>query len=31
VTTILVIDDESQIRRALRTSLQAHGYEVVTA
>jgi two-component system KDP operon response regulator KdpE len=31
MTTILVIDDESQIRRALRTSLQAHGYEVVTA
>jgi two-component system KDP operon response regulator KdpE len=31
MTTILVVDDESQIRRALRTSLQAHGYEVVTA
>ena len=31
MTTILVIDDESQIRRALRTSLQAHGYEVVSA
>lgn len=30
-TKILVIDDEAQIRRALRTSLQAHGYEVTTA
>lgn len=28
---ILVVDDEPQIRRALRTSLQAHGYEVLTA
>lgn len=28
---ILVVDDEPQIRRALRTSLQAHGYEVETA
>ena len=27
---ILVIDDEPQIRRALRTSLEAHGYEVAT-
>jgi two-component system KDP operon response regulator KdpE len=27
----LVVDDEPQIRRALRTSLQAHGYEVETA
>jgi two-component system KDP operon response regulator KdpE len=26
---VLVVDDEPQIRRALRTSLQAHGYEVV--
>jgi two-component system KDP operon response regulator KdpE len=26
---VLVIDDEPQIRRALRTSLEAHGYEVV--
>jgi len=25
---VLVIDDEPQIRRALRTSLEAHGYEV---
>ena len=25
----LVVDDEPQIRRALRTSLEAHGYEVV--
>jgi two-component system, OmpR family, KDP operon response regulator KdpE len=27
---VLVIDDEPQIRRALRTSLEAHGYEVAT-
>ena len=26
---VLVVDDEPQIRRALRTSLEAHGYEVV--
>jgi len=31
VTKILVVDDEPQIRRALRTSLEAHGYEVHTA
>jgi len=31
VTTILVVDDEPQIRRALRTSLEAHGYVVHTA
>jgi two-component system KDP operon response regulator KdpE len=31
VTTVLVVDDEPQIRRALRTSLEAHGYEVHTA
>jgi len=31
VTRILIVDDEPQIRRALRTSLQAHGYEVETA
>jgi two-component system KDP operon response regulator KdpE len=30
VTRILVVDDEPQIRRALRTSLSAHGYEVRT-
>jgi two-component system KDP operon response regulator KdpE len=30
MTRVLVIDDEPQIRRALRTSLQAHGYEVQT-
>jgi len=30
-TRILVVDDEPQIRRALRTSLSAHGYEVSTA
>lgn len=28
MTRVLVVDDEPQIRRALRTSLQAHGYEV---
>src|SRR6266496_4648406 len=28
---ILVVDDEPQIRRALRTSLEAHGYAVQTA
>jgi len=28
---VLVVDDEPQIRRALRTSLTAHGYEVETA
>jgi two-component system, OmpR family, KDP operon response regulator KdpE len=31
VTTILVVDDEPQIRRALRTSLEGHGYMVLTA
>lgn len=31
MTRVLVVDDESQIRRALRTSLDAHGYEVLTA
>ena len=30
-TKILVVDDEPQIRRALRTSLEAHGYAVDTA
>jgi two-component system, OmpR family, KDP operon response regulator KdpE len=30
VSKVLVVDDEPQIRRALRTSLEAHGYEVVT-
>jgi two-component system, OmpR family, KDP operon response regulator KdpE len=30
VTLVLVVDDEPQIRRALRTSLEAHGYEVAT-
>jgi two-component system KDP operon response regulator KdpE len=30
VSSILVVDDEPQIRRALRTSLEAHGYEVRT-
>jgi two-component system KDP operon response regulator KdpE len=29
--TILVVDDEPQIRRALRTSLEAHGFDVETA
>lgn len=31
MTTILVIDDEPQIVRALRTTLQASGYDVVSA
>lgn len=31
MTRVLIVDDEPQIRRALRTSLQAHGYEAVTA
>ena len=31
MTRVLVVDDESQIRRALRTSREAHGYEVRTA
>ena len=31
MTRVLVVDDEPQIRRALRTSLEAHGYEVTTA
>ena len=30
MTKVLVVDDEPQIRRALRTSLEAHGYEVTT-
>jgi len=30
VTLVLVVDDEPQIRRALRTSLEAHGYDVAT-
>ena len=30
MTTVLVVDDEPQIRRAMRTSLDAHGYEVRT-
>ena len=31
MTSILVVDDEPQILRALRASLSAHGYEVLTA
>ena len=27
---VLVVDDEPQIRRALRTTLEAHGYVVET-
>ena len=30
MNVVLVVDDEPQIRRALRTSLEAHGYEVAT-
>jgi DNA-binding response OmpR family regulator len=29
--TILVVDDESQIRRVLRSTLSSHGYDVVEA
>jgi two-component system, OmpR family, KDP operon response regulator KdpE len=31
VIRILVVDDERQILRVLRTSLQSHGYEILTA
>jgi two-component system, OmpR family, KDP operon response regulator KdpE len=31
MTSVLVVDDEPQIRRALRTSLEAHGYVVHVA
>jgi two-component system KDP operon response regulator KdpE len=31
MTSVLVVDDEPQILRALRTSLGAHGYDVLTA
>ncbi len=31
MTKILVVDDEPQILRALRTSLEAHGYQVAVA
>ncbi|MGZ4206617.1 MAG: response regulator [Actinomycetota bacterium] len=31
MTAVLVVDDEPQILRALRASLSAHGYEVLTA
>ena len=31
MTRVLVVDDEPQIRRSLRTSLGAHGYQVQTA
>ncbi|CAM3250738.1 response regulator [Stackebrandtia soli] len=31
MTTILVVDDDPQIRRALRINLAAHGYDVVVA
>ena len=31
MTRVLVVDDEPQIRRSLRTSLEAHGYQVQTA
>ncbi|HYX79386.1 MAG TPA: response regulator [Actinomycetota bacterium] len=31
MTRVLIVDDEPQIRRALRTSLEAHGYHVATA
>ena len=31
MTRVLVVDDEPQIRVALRTNLRARGYDVVTA
>jgi len=31
VTRILIVDDERAIRRAVRTSLEAHGYEISSA
>jgi len=31
MTRVLVVDDEPQILRALRTSLRAAGYEVASA
>ena len=31
MTRVLVVDDEPQIQRALRTSLEAHGHQVRTA
>ena len=31
MTTVLIVDDEPQILRALRVTLQARGYQVVTA
>jgi two-component system, OmpR family, KDP operon response regulator KdpE len=31
VTTILIVDDEPQIRRVLRTTLSTNGYEVIEA
>jgi CheY-like chemotaxis protein len=30
-TTILVVDDEPQIRRVLRATLSSSGYEVISA
>ena len=30
MTRALVVDDEAQIRRAMRTSLSAHGFDVLT-
>ena len=30
-TTILVVDDEPQIRRVLRTTLSGNGYDVILA
>ena len=31
MTTILLVDDEAQIRRALHVGLRSHGYDVVQA
>ena len=31
MTSVLVVDDDTYLLRALRITLQAHGYDVVTA
>ena len=30
-TSILVVDDEPQIRRVMRTTLSSHGYAIIEA
>ena len=31
MTRILVVDDETQLRRALGITLKAHGYDIIAA